>query len=442
MGLRTREDINDMTLLQTVTEQLLIIVNEHSKNPELNVDFVQTICDHIYKHLNNCLNSKPDLKQFIQSTFSERRIVWVEHRFEFPSRVAFNHEYNCQPHLFRLQSHLSKHRLFFEVVGVKDNFDVTDILAVFEEILISYGGKELPSDTMDIVPRLAQLLRDALVNTGQNSLQDDRKLYLPDRHRYLQPVSLLCLDDCDWLSESDTMKFVHDSISPAVARKLGVSSKRKCDFDEMCDSIPFGQHERLTTRIKRLLEGYTFDSSVFKELIQNADDAGATEIKFIKDFRHHKTDKIPVGWENLQGPALCVFNNKSFTSADMEGIKNVGLGSKGQDLLKTGKYGVGFNAVYHITDVPSFWTREDDKEEVICVFDPNCRYLPNISLSNPGSKIKNISRLQQNYPDMFGGYLAKCIDMTKSGTLFRLPLRTSLMASQSESKTLLWKLVN
>lgn len=55
--------------------------------------------------------------------------------------------------------------------------------------------------------------------------------------------------------------------------------------DELCES--FGQHEQLTTRINRLLEGYTRDASIFKELLQNADDAGATEVcHLVFVFRH------------------------------------------------------------------------------------------------------------------------------------------------------------
>ena len=46
--------------------------------------------------------------------------------------------------------------------------------------------------------------------------------------------------------------------------------------DEFCEA--FGQQEELTTRINRLLEGYSRDASIFKELLQNADDAGATEV--------------------------------------------------------------------------------------------------------------------------------------------------------------------
>jgi sacsin len=61
-------------------------------------------------------------------------------------------------------------------------------------------------------------------------------------------------------------------------------------------------------------------------------------------------------WEPLQGPAILVYNDKPFTKEDIEGIQQLGLGSKGHDATKTGQYGVGFNSVYHLTDVPSFCT--------------------------------------------------------------------------------------
>ena len=41
----------------------------------------------------------------------------------------------------------------------------------------------------------------------------------------------------------------------------------------------FGQSEPLTNRLKRLLEDYTDGFAIPKELVQNADDAGATEVR-------------------------------------------------------------------------------------------------------------------------------------------------------------------
>ncbi|KAJ7380157.1 hypothetical protein OS493_010868 [Desmophyllum pertusum] len=125
--------------------------------------------------------------------------------------------------------------------------------------------------------------------------------------------------------------------------------KRPCSM--MLFGIPCGQKEKLTNRLKRILTGYPCEKEILKELLQNADDAQATEICFIKDPRQHPHKRVfEDSWQLLQGPALCVYNNKPFTKADIDGIQNLGEGSKGDDPNKTGQYGVGFNAVYHLTD--------------------------------------------------------------------------------------------
>jgi hypothetical protein len=73
--------------------------------------------------------------------------------------------------------------------------------------------------------------------------------------------------------------------------------------DEFSES--FGQHEELTTRINRLLKGYARDAAMFKELIQNADDAKATEVgirKLMKGVVETATDNL-----NDLGPWLLFF---------------------------------------------------------------------------------------------------------------------------------------
>ena len=75
-----------------------------------------------------------------------------------------------------------------------------------------------------------------------------------------------------------------------------------------------------------------------------------------------------------QGPALLVYNDKPFTNKDLQGIQNLGIGSKSQDPSKTGQYGIGFTSVYHLTDVPTVLTSLEDHGPVLCVFDPHCSY--------------------------------------------------------------------
>uniref|UniRef100_K3WEQ3 Sacsin/Nov domain-containing protein n=1 Tax=Globisporangium ultimum (strain ATCC 200006 / CBS 805.95 / DAOM BR144) TaxID=431595 RepID=K3WEQ3_GLOUD len=54
----------------------------------------------------------------------------------------------------------------------------------------------------------------------------------------------------------------------------------------------FGQKIDLTVRIREILRNYPEGTSIFKEMVQNADDAGATEVNFCLDYRQHGSDKL------------------------------------------------------------------------------------------------------------------------------------------------------
>ncbi|RXN35738.1 sacsin-like protein [Labeo rohita] len=52
---------------------------------------------------------------------------------------------------------------------------------------------------------------------------------------------------------------------------------------------------------------------------------------------------------DLAGPVLYAFNDAAFTEEDWEGIQRVGRSIKQDDPTKVGRFGIGFNSVYHIT---------------------------------------------------------------------------------------------
>ena len=213
---------------------------------------------------------------------------------------------------------------------------------------------------------------------------------------------------------------------------VGVKTRREEALRRHVVGIAFGQREKLTNRLKRILTGYPCEKEMLKELLQNADDAQATEICFIKDPRHHPDERVFEGnWNKLQGPALCVYNNKPFTNADIEGIHNLGEGSKGEDPNKTGQYGVGFNAVYHLTDVPSFMSKGEDIGDVLCAFDPHCKYVPEATIQEPGVMLQDIPALRKKFPDVFACYLENHFSID-NGTMFRFPLRTQEMSKVSK----------
>jgi len=80
---------------------------------------------------------------------------------------------------------------------------------------------------------------------------------------------------------------------------------------------PFGQKEELSNRIRRILKGYDTKAHIFTEMIQNADDASASEIRFIIDSRQLSTSKI-------FDECYTCWNNAIFTDADYKGIISLG----------------------------------------------------------------------------------------------------------------------
>ena len=88
-------------------------------------------------------------------------------------------------------------------------------------------------------------------------------------------------------------------------------------------------------------------------MIQNADDAGATEIKFMIDPRHHKIESTDELWlpglKKFQGPALLSWNDAEFSDEDWGSISKIHQSLKDKDPMKVGRFGLGFISVYHIT---------------------------------------------------------------------------------------------
>ena len=87
-----------------------------------------------------------------------------------------------------------------------------------------------------------------------------------------------------------------------------------------------------------------------QEIIQNADDAGARVVRFYLDHRQHgRSSLVHPDVARFQGPALLAYNDAQFRGEDWESIQNLQLSKKAENPFKVGKFGIGFNSVYHIT---------------------------------------------------------------------------------------------
>jgi len=74
--------------------------------------------------------------------------------------------------------------------------------------------------------------------------------------------------------------------------------------------------------------------------------------------------------KECQGPALWVYNNATFSDADFEAIIKLSGATKSNQTEKIGGFGLGFNSVYNLTDVPSFLSRN-----YVVIFDPHTTHL-------------------------------------------------------------------
>ena len=97
--------------------------------------------------------------------------------------------------------------------------------------------------------------------------------------------------------------------------------------------------------LRRILKDQYSFSSIIKELIQNADDAGATRfhLGWIPDWPR-KPHAL------LTGPAMLCLNNGEFRKADADAIWHLDEGAKGDDAGTIGKYGLGMKSVFHLCE--------------------------------------------------------------------------------------------
>ena len=191
-----------------------------------------------------------------------------------------------------------------------------------------------------------------------------------------------------------------------------------------------GQEEKLTSRISGLVRSYPKGVGIIKEFIQNADDAGATSVTVTMDWRTHDVRAVPEGakddFRELYGPGLVISNDRPFTPDDIENIQEIGDSDKALDVSKTGRFGLGFNACYNVTEAPSFVTRDS----FLC-FDPQ-RSFTDTPKPGVGWALED---LWGEHPDLLAPYTEghlKQGEEFSEGTTFRLPLRTTDQAGRSE----------
>ena len=425
---------------QQVLQQLDNIIQAWSSlnkdGQDKNTTNVQKICRSVYEYLNKYFtkveNDEKAItdREYLRSELAKRKWLFIMGSFVSSEKVARFWSKSGAPYLYGVPNdYNNEYTKLLQMTNVKAHFDFKDFLTAINALKESKGFNPLTDNDLDIAVTFLYELKDA----DEVFLKENANFfYLPDESKILVKADELTINQTPWLADRGDSRNVHKNITPDLAFKLGAKSlldKRLGKYSKILGT-PFGQHEKLTDNLKRILKSYPFNSGILKELVQNADDAQATEIHFIYDKRTLPSKQVfQKNAEEIQGPALCVYNNRAFSESDLEGIQKLGIGNKGDNAEKTGQFGIGFNSVYHLTDCPSFIS--DNK--TLCILDPHCRYAPTATVEYPGGRFDPIDEgFKDDFPDAMKGYLEEFEFNLRGATMFRLPLRTLQRSPESE----------
>lgn len=406
----------------------------------------------LYDHLYPMLVHSASIQEFVSD---KTKRLWVSQGGFLPLSRMSRQSIEFPPYLVKAPAEWKeKNPLLWS--NIKDNFGVADYSEALQCILkAEENSPQLDAPSLDIAVRLVMAITDNLQqeraeNSGAAAAAGSKlNILMPTSENTLRPARDCVFNNMTWLPDVETADLnlgtyclVHPKISHAVAHTCGcrglslVYAREATEMHgaDWCEAA--GQSEPITTRLKNLLKDYPADISMFKEMVQNADDAGATEVHFVWDWRQHrKQSLLTPDMDRWQGPSLWIFNNAQFTTKDFDSICRLGVGGKREQQRKIGRFGLGFNSVYNFTDLPSILSGD-----MVLFLDPHVHHLSAMgaSVQKPGIKLRFLKiNVLEKFRDQFEPYhgMLGC-DLSSShpfeGTLIRVPFRTPEVAKTSE----------
>ena len=440
---------NKFPSMDTILEHFKCLIchwQGNKVNNEATNKLIGESCRAVYECLQNsdaiaCAASNQYTEEFLQlkNEIGSLPFVWHNNQFLSTGNVVLQWNYvTYNGFLCKLSKDTENKRFeqMFRLLGINDFPTVAQCMSVLQRLHEEMNDNPLSPRAVEFCCGIAKyLVTDLSIDDFVAYSSDDKSLqqiYLPDESSIMRHVSNLAykesvenssLDNSGLLELhfKENAHWLHQNFSGYIAKCLGIPSALESilgtisDDNFLCGS-EYGQHENLCDRINSLLDKYPNDSAIFKEFIQNAEDAGASEIAFIIDQREFPAEDGELfsntkNWYELhKSPSLLVYNNKTMTEDDLIGITKLGQGNKRDSLESIGRFGVGFNVAYHITDCPMFVSYgPGGVPENFCVLDPTCQYAPRATTRAPGQRWK----LNQKYVEQFSKQLQPFLDTNK-----------------------------
>ncbi|KAK7696314.1 hypothetical protein QCA50_000968 [Cerrena zonata] len=300
--------------------------------------------------------------------------------------------------------------------------------AVIEELRAIASTSSFDLDT------IVELLR--VVSHTKLERDEYERLLAPDIQSGLRPLNELYYNDlgagADCLELPEDRSNCHTAISSSLAARLGIQTLSSLNLKAAeLDIDDEDMHEDLTRRISNVLKQYSVEQA-FNEFLANAADAGASKYNILVDSKTAPANNLlsPLMSEMQSLPALVVHNDATFQDHDFKGIRTIGTGGKEGRSDTIGKFGLGALSVFHFTEVAMIISGG-----CVLFLDPSQKFLPANGLRKRRSVLLPLSRMRMLHRDhllSLAGLFGFDPDSDfYSGTLFRLPLRTSQQGTQS-----------
>lgn len=103
----------------------------------------------------------------------------------------------------------------------------------------------------------------------------------------------------------------------------------------------------LRRALERIIQLYTDKSHFVYELLQNAEDAGASKIKF----------------EQYEDRLVVLHDGHPFSVENLQGLCDIGLSDKTDDLNQIGEFGVGFKSVFGICETVRLYSHPNKEDQ-------------------------------------------------------------------------------
>ena len=340
---------------------------------------------------------------------------------------------------------------FFYSLGLKKEIEIDCVMNVVNSMKKIYKNGALSPGDAGLILRL--------ILDFYNDDSGLRLKYVLSASNTLCSVGELIRDDMPWKKKlfSENCKLAHPHIPLICLHNLKVPSSRSRLYRNVPFQIHrFGQYEDISTRIDNFKRDCPNESTILKEFLQNAEDASASEFCIILDHQTYPSESLCFPNEDMPKlpeyqtcPSLLIYNNRAFTEEDLAGIQSVGLGGK-RSKNTIGKFGLGFNAVYHLTESPCLLTRRKlSSGEFVysyCIFDPYRKYLNIPRTEPPGIRLDLTEENFSEFPDQFKPFSLSAItsqehicknnfsDLKGEFTIFRIPFLSNILIPEKVKK--------